>query len=506
MHFKEGKLTRPYSSKRPTRMIFLWVQVYVDDIIFGSTKKELCNAFKKLMHENFHMSSIGELTFFLGLQVQQKKDGIFISQYKYVVEILKKFRFTDVKTASTLMETQKPLLKDEDGEEVDVHMYKSMIGSLMYLTSSRPNIMFAVCACARYQVNLNVSHLHAVKWIFRYAVWNGIGVNAGDSKFDTSAGNPVKEILLKLNLPDHSSILTDLKMEVKRRSVKVKELQERFTFKAFQVYKSRKVLKITYSHTSQAKGTSSSLKSMITTPYSQEKEKKKKSASTRFKTQHEKGMMLMLAPKSAKALLKSNLLIEQGRIKLPRSFSFGGSWSFINLGYSSDCLISLRKGRFDLIFFRLSMVLWINASSSIIATTASNTPACRSIMPFWRMISHGLNHCESLGRSYPGDRSLRIERLTVHSAQTFIKDFYLLMTIDILLCGLGRSAIPLDKGLYEEIPANNAEDPIDVIVSILVLVLEESVFPQFAHELTHDFEIDIASDFGFKHARCLVFS
>ncbi|GJV96313.1 putative ribonuclease H-like domain-containing protein [Tanacetum coccineum] len=101
-----------------------------------------------------------------GLQVQQKKDGIFISQDKYVGEILKKFGFTEVKTASTPMETQKPLLKDEDGEEVDVHMYRSMIGSLMYLTSSRPDIMFAVCACARYQVNPKVSHLYAVKRIF----------------------------------------------------------------------------------------------------------------------------------------------------------------------------------------------------------------------------------------------------------------------------------------------------------------------------------------------------
>ncbi|GJZ64421.1 putative ribonuclease H-like domain-containing protein [Tanacetum coccineum] len=146
----------------------LLVQVYGDDIIFGSTKKELCNAFEKLMHEKFQMSSIGELTFFLGLQVQQKKDGIFISQDKYVGEILKKFGFTKVKTASTPIETQKPLLKDEDGKELDVRMYRSMIGSLMYLTSSRPDIMFVVCACARYQVNLKISHLHAVKRIFRY--------------------------------------------------------------------------------------------------------------------------------------------------------------------------------------------------------------------------------------------------------------------------------------------------------------------------------------------------
>nr|GEX57841.1 hypothetical protein [Tanacetum cinerariifolium] len=108
----------------------------------------------------------GELTFFLGLQVKQKKDGTFISQDKYVAEILKKFRFTEIKTASTPMETQKSLLKDEDSKEVGVYVYKSMIGLLMYLTSSRLDIMFTVCACARYQVNQKVSHLHAVKRIF----------------------------------------------------------------------------------------------------------------------------------------------------------------------------------------------------------------------------------------------------------------------------------------------------------------------------------------------------
>nr|GEW84888.1 hypothetical protein [Tanacetum cinerariifolium] len=120
--FQRGKITKTLFIKRHKGDILL-VQVYVDDIIFGSTKKELCITFE---------------------------------------------RFTKVKTASTPMETQKPLLKDEDGEEVDVHMYRSMIGSLMYLTSSRPDIMFAVCACARYQVNPKVSHLHVVKWIFRY--------------------------------------------------------------------------------------------------------------------------------------------------------------------------------------------------------------------------------------------------------------------------------------------------------------------------------------------------
>nr|GEU95657.1 hypothetical protein [Tanacetum cinerariifolium] len=92
-------------------------------------------------------------------------------QDKYVAEILKKFRFFEVKTASTSMETTEPLLKDEDGQEVDVHIFRSMIRSIMYLTSSRPDIMFVICACARHQVSPKFSHLHAVKRIFRLISW-----------------------------------------------------------------------------------------------------------------------------------------------------------------------------------------------------------------------------------------------------------------------------------------------------------------------------------------------
>ncbi|GKE75702.1 hypothetical protein Tco_1537743, partial [Tanacetum coccineum] len=97
-------------------------------------------------------SSMGELTFFLGLQVQQKEDGIFNSQDKYVAEILKKFNFATVKTTSTPVKPNKALIKDEEAEDLDVHLYRSMIGSLMYLTASRPDITFAVCVCARFQV------------------------------------------------------------------------------------------------------------------------------------------------------------------------------------------------------------------------------------------------------------------------------------------------------------------------------------------------------------------
>nr|GEZ27379.1 hypothetical protein [Tanacetum cinerariifolium] len=128
-----------YKNKKDERGIV----IYVDDIIFGATNKDLCKSFEKLMKEKFQMSSMGELTFFLGLQVKTKKDGIFISQDKYVAEILRKFGLTEGKSTSTPIDTEKPLLKNPNCEDVDVHIYRSMIGSLMYLTSSRPDIMFA---------------------------------------------------------------------------------------------------------------------------------------------------------------------------------------------------------------------------------------------------------------------------------------------------------------------------------------------------------------------------
>ncbi|GJU10399.1 putative ribonuclease H-like domain-containing protein [Tanacetum coccineum] len=165
--FKRGTIDKTLFIKKDKSDILL-VQVYVDDIIFGSTKKSLCTEFEDMMHKRFQMSSMGKLTFFLGLQVKQKEDGIFISQDKCVADILKKFDISTVKTASTPMETNKALLKDVEADDVDVHLYRSMIGSLMYLTTSRPDIMFVVCACARFQVTPKVSHLHAVKRIFRY--------------------------------------------------------------------------------------------------------------------------------------------------------------------------------------------------------------------------------------------------------------------------------------------------------------------------------------------------
>nr|GFB91729.1 uncharacterized mitochondrial protein AtMg00810-like [Tanacetum cinerariifolium] len=138
--FQRGKIDQTLFIKRQKCDILL-VQIYVDDIIFGSTNKDLCKAFEKLMKDKFQMSLMGELTFFLGPQVKKKPYGIFISQDKYVAKILRNFGLTDGKSASTPIDTEKPLLKDLDGEDVDVHTYRSMLGSLMYLTSSGPDII-----------------------------------------------------------------------------------------------------------------------------------------------------------------------------------------------------------------------------------------------------------------------------------------------------------------------------------------------------------------------------
>ncbi|XP_043721091.1 uncharacterized mitochondrial protein AtMg00810-like [Telopea speciosissima] len=119
----------------------LVVVVYVDDIIFRAHNSELCKEFAERMQTEFEMSMLGELSFFLGLQVKQMKNGIFISQAKYIKEMLKKFNMEDCKPVSTPIMTSCKLSKDDDSPAVDHTMYKSMIGSLLYLTASRPNIL-----------------------------------------------------------------------------------------------------------------------------------------------------------------------------------------------------------------------------------------------------------------------------------------------------------------------------------------------------------------------------
>ncbi|GJY63481.1 retrovirus-related pol polyprotein from transposon TNT 1-94 [Tanacetum coccineum] len=128
-----------YTKKRNSHIII--VQIYVDDIIFGSTCQELCDDFSKIMHDEFEMSMMGELNFFLGLQIKQLEDGIFFNQSKYVKEMLKKFGLTDSKPIKTPMSSETKLTRDEDGEPIDDTKYRGMNGSLLYLTASHSDIM-----------------------------------------------------------------------------------------------------------------------------------------------------------------------------------------------------------------------------------------------------------------------------------------------------------------------------------------------------------------------------
>nr|GEZ24293.1 hypothetical protein [Tanacetum cinerariifolium] len=146
----------------------LIVRIYVDDIIFGSTSQNLCDDFVKIMHDEFEMSMMGELNFFLSLQFKQIEDGMFFNQSKYVKEMLKKLWLKDSKPTKTPMSTKIKLTKDDEADFVDSSKYQGMIGSLFYLTSSRLDIMFCVCLCARFQENPKTSHLEAVKRIFGY--------------------------------------------------------------------------------------------------------------------------------------------------------------------------------------------------------------------------------------------------------------------------------------------------------------------------------------------------
>nr|GEX01162.1 retrovirus-related Pol polyprotein from transposon TNT 1-94 [Tanacetum cinerariifolium] len=145
----------------------LLVEIYVDDIIFGSTNPKLSKQFEKLMHNKFKMSMMGELKFFLGIQIHQSPNGIFINQAKYAQEILIKHGMTSCDSVGTPMAT-KHLDADLSGTPVDQTKYQSMVGALMYLTTSRPDIMHATCYCASYQPKPTEKHLTAVKWIFWY--------------------------------------------------------------------------------------------------------------------------------------------------------------------------------------------------------------------------------------------------------------------------------------------------------------------------------------------------
>ena len=165
--FKRGSADSNLYIKQDNDSILI-IEVYVDDIIFGSDDDSLSQQFAKDMQKEFEMSLLGELTFFLGLQISQRTEGIFITQTKYIKEMLKKFQMEDCKPVSTPMITGCKLSKDDESKEVDQRLYRSMIGSLLYVTASRPDVMQAIGQVARFQAAPKENHIIAVKRIFKY--------------------------------------------------------------------------------------------------------------------------------------------------------------------------------------------------------------------------------------------------------------------------------------------------------------------------------------------------
>ncbi|GJR25952.1 retrovirus-related pol polyprotein from transposon TNT 1-94 [Tanacetum coccineum] len=165
--FSKGAVD-PTLFTRKTGKHILLVQIYVDDIIFASTDPKACEIFSYEMSSKFQMSMMGQMSFFLGLQVSQNPGGIFINQSKFALEILKKFGMDSCDPVDTPMVDRLKLDEDPLGIPVDQTQFRSMVGSLMYLTASRPDLVFVVCMCARYQASPTKKHLEALKRVFWY--------------------------------------------------------------------------------------------------------------------------------------------------------------------------------------------------------------------------------------------------------------------------------------------------------------------------------------------------
>jgi hypothetical protein len=146
--FKIGKVDPTLFTRKQGNDLFV-CQKYVADIIFGSTNQVWVDEFGRIMTKRFEMSMMGELKFFLGFQIKQLKDGTFISQTKYTNDMLMKFDMNNAKPTKTPMPSNGHLDLNEEGKSIDQKVYCSMIGSLLYLCASRPDIMLSMCMCAR---------------------------------------------------------------------------------------------------------------------------------------------------------------------------------------------------------------------------------------------------------------------------------------------------------------------------------------------------------------------
>jgi hypothetical protein len=167
--FKVGKANPTLFTKTCNDDLFV-CQIYVNGIIFGSTNQKSYGEFSRVMTQKFEMSMMGELNYFLGFQVKQLKEGTFLSQTKYIQDILKKFGMKDAKPTKTPMGIDGHLDLNVGGKFVDKKVYWSMIGSFLYLCASRPDIMLSVCICARFKSDPKECHLVAVKCILRFLV------------------------------------------------------------------------------------------------------------------------------------------------------------------------------------------------------------------------------------------------------------------------------------------------------------------------------------------------
>ncbi|GJV27707.1 retrovirus-related pol polyprotein from transposon TNT 1-94 [Tanacetum coccineum] len=165
--FSKGSVDPTLFIRREGNELLL-VQIYVDDIIFAASTPELCDLFAKIMCSKFKMSMMGKISFFLGLQISQSPRGIFINQSKYALESLKKYGYESCDPVDTPMVEKSKLDEDKEGKAIDPSHYRGMIGTLLYLIASRPDLQFAICMCARYQARPTKKHLNAVKRIFRY--------------------------------------------------------------------------------------------------------------------------------------------------------------------------------------------------------------------------------------------------------------------------------------------------------------------------------------------------
>ena len=153
---------------RKNKNSFVVAQIYVNNIVFSATNDSLAHSFADEMKAMFEMSMVGELTYFLGLQVKQTDSGIYINQAKYARNLVRRFGLDRAAHTRTPMAANAKFTNNPSGESVDVTLYRSMIGCLLYLIASRPDIAFSVGVCSRFQFNPKVSHLNAVKRIIKY--------------------------------------------------------------------------------------------------------------------------------------------------------------------------------------------------------------------------------------------------------------------------------------------------------------------------------------------------